>query len=223
MIDKTKLKKNLIILLIVISIGIGIYTIVSTLARYTSSLEKEDTLGIAFWFTGSEYKEDIMMVEDVYPREEVYEYPLSVTNSNGTRVAETDLEYTITIKATTNLPLNYNLYKKVNSIDPEIDESSYYTDENENVYRKLSTTRVSSSSLSSNYNTLATDTNGTYYKEYVYFLGYDQNKFIMEHETATTDNFIILVDFPIQYKNVFNYQDLVEYVKVKVDAKQIIN
>ena len=219
---KRIIKRNSIILLLIIAIGFAIYGIVRTLAIYTSSAETEGSLNIGFWFVGAGYQESTIFIADIIPSNDYYEYPISVSNNNGTRAADVDMEYTIKLKTTTNLPLNYYLYKKVNSTTG-IPVADIYTDGDNNNYRRIPITEVETPSLSSNYSILSQDTDGTYYKEFVYVFGYDNNKLIINHGNMTTDDYVILVEFPNSYKTVVGYQDLVDYVKLNIEAKQIID
>ena len=44
------------------------------------------------------------------PQDEPYTYNFIVANNNGEKRCETNMEYTLTITTTTNLPLTYKLY-----------------------------------------------------------------------------------------------------------------
>lgn len=215
-----RIRKKIIILLLIIAIGFVAYEIARTLAIYTSSAEVEGTLDVGFWFVEAGYQDNTIFVNNVFPSTSYYEYPFSVSNNNGTKTADVDIEYVIKLKTTTNLPLNYNLYKKVSSTTG-IPATDLYNDGTNN-YRKISCVEVQTPSLSSNYSILDQDTDGTYYKEFVYVFGYDNNKFIMEYGDEITDEYIILVEFPISYKTVPEYQDIIDYIKLSVEAKQII-
>jgi len=223
MIDKTKLKRNLILALSIISLISIASIIIVTLARYSSSVEKTDTIDIAFWFADATFQQSTMIVEDVYPSEEKYVYTMSVANNDGTDRAETDLEYTIAIKTTTNLPLKYSLYKKVSEMEDGVEATEYYTDANDNVYRKMPADYTASPSVGDNYYTITTDTDGTKYYNYFYTIDFEDNSLTIGHNADVTDNYAILLEFPVQYANVVSYQDIVEFVKITVDAKQIID
>ena len=74
-----------------------------------------------------------------------------------------------------------------------------------------------------NYYTFTQDTDGTYYKNTVFFKDADSNDLSMQYNVETTDEFLILVEFPISYKTESKYQDLVEYIRLGIEAKQIID
>ena len=218
---KKIIKKNLIVMLLILAIIFIGYIIVRTLAIYTSSVETEGSLNIGFWVVDAGYQENTILMENIIPSNEKYQYLFSISNNDGTKTADVDMEYVIKLKATTNLPLNYYLYKKVDNTNG-INPSDLYTTGNNN-YRRIPIVQSETPSLSSNYCTISQDANGTFYKESVYTFGYDNNKLIINYGARLTDNYLILVEFPLSYKTVAEYQDLVEYIKLSIEAKQIID
>ena len=223
MFDRKVLKRNLVILILVIAIGLATYGIVRTLARYTSSANTENNVDIAFWFVDAGYQEGIIFLQDIAPSSNFYEYSFSISNTDeNNNIAETDLKYEIDIISTTNLPLNYNLYKKVSSVIG-IDPEEIYTDLNGNNYREIPFEYSESATNLRNYYTFTQDTDGTYYKNTVFFKDADSNDLSMQYNVETTDEFLILVEFPISYKTESKYQDLVEYIRLGIEAKQIID
>lgn len=221
MFDKKILRRNLIILILLMVLGVSIYGIVRTFARYTSSLEEENTLTVAFWFVEAGYKDETIFVQDIMPSNNKYEYTFSVSNNDGTKVAQTDMELEINLLTTTNLPLNYELYRKVDSLDGVNAAERYESGEKK--YRKIPITKVSTlEGVNGNYYILTPDSDGTYYKNLVYTLGYDSNKLTIQKGTQITDEYLILVEFPNSYKNIYQYQDLVDYIKLGINARQII-
>ena len=108
--NKRSSKRNLIILVIAIILLI-IIGISVTMARYRSTGSTEIDADIAFYMLEEGYEEGDIMLSGLYPRDEAFTYAFTVSNTDGTKTAETSLEYTIEIKMTTNLPLEIEIYK----------------------------------------------------------------------------------------------------------------
>ncbi|MCF0125986.1 MAG: hypothetical protein HUJ68_09605 [Clostridia bacterium] len=97
----------LIFLLIVLMIIIN-----NTYAKYSSTGKSDAMIDVAFFvFEETQISKDIALSEMV-PGDLGYEYNFSVANYNekGER-AEIAIEYEISLRMTTNLPLQYKLYK----------------------------------------------------------------------------------------------------------------
>lgn len=101
-----KNKKTILILLflIVILTIIGII-----IARYRSKADSSEEIDIAFYVFESGVISENLNLESMVPRAEPYNYTLKVSNNQDEKISETVIEYTIQIKATTNLPLDYSL------------------------------------------------------------------------------------------------------------------
>jgi len=101
-----KNKKTILMLLflIVILTIIGII-----IARYRSKANSSEEVDIAFYVFESGTISEKLSLDSMVPRIEPYNYTLKVSNNQNGKVSETAIEYTIQIKATTNLPLNYSL------------------------------------------------------------------------------------------------------------------
>ena len=117
MIDKKKLRKSLLVLLIIAIIVIAIILIRNTLARYETKATSEKDVDVAFWTVDNSFKSDRLLIKDIYPSDTSFDYTFSVSNfetaehGNITKRAETDLNYEFVITTTTNLPLEYTVEK----------------------------------------------------------------------------------------------------------------
>lgn len=111
MINKKRLFKCLIIIALIAIIIFAFIQIRNTLARYESSATTERDVDVAFWIVDNSFKTERLLIDDIYPRNETFDYTFTVSNFNGSDSAETDLEYEIIITATTNLPLSYQITK----------------------------------------------------------------------------------------------------------------
>ncbi len=54
---------------------------------------------------------------EIVPSNNKYNYTFSIANYDDTKQSEVDMEYTIDIRTTTNLPLNISLYRNVSDIN----------------------------------------------------------------------------------------------------------
>lgn len=106
-----KRKRNIFIKFIVVFIILTVFTIFSkTNSKYESSFESEGKLEIAFYLLQDDYQTMDIKLSSIEPREEPYVYEFSISNNDGQNRTETLLEYNLQITATTNLPLEYELY-----------------------------------------------------------------------------------------------------------------
>ncbi len=189
MFERRRVRKSIRVLLLIAIIIIAIILIGRTLARYETTATSDKDVDVAFWVIDNDFKTGTVLIKDIYPSNDSFDYTFSVSNfeikENGGigKRAETDLEYELTLTATTNLPLEYQIEKNGQVIDSKEE--------------------------------IITDQDGTYYKKFS--LGADQ----MTQGEDTTDKFVIKVKFPRQNVMNENYADLIEYVKLDLNAKQI--
>ena len=111
MIDKTVVKKSLKILGLLICIIILIVFIRKTLARYETSANFKKNINVAFTLIDTSYKQENVLLDNLYPSDTPFEYNFTVQNNDGKNRSEVSLEYDIIIKATTNMPLQYKIKK----------------------------------------------------------------------------------------------------------------
>lgn len=102
--------KILIILSIVVIIFVVILNKVS-FGKYESDMESKSKLDIAFYVIDSNYQVEEIKLDKLSPSNDLYTYEFSVANYNENKMLEVDAEYHIVIRTTTNLNLEYELYK----------------------------------------------------------------------------------------------------------------
>lgn len=139
------------ILLIVTLILIG--TMRFTQARYENATEIQVTPTLAFFIVDVGTQSGQIKLDSMIPRVEPYLFTFNVSNFNSTRRANVDLTYSIEIITTTNLPLNFKIFKGANMTLNTIDSDTTTTDSNGVYYRHLVINSVSTM----NYNTNCTD------------------------------------------------------------------
>lgn len=213
----------------IVIISIMAFKLVETFARYSSNSNSEASVNVAFWFLGNsaeEQQEKRIILEKLQPSNEYQAYSFSISNNNGTKTAQTDIKYQIDIITTTNLPLNYYLYKRIDSSLAEGTTDIYtYTDSdgNEYKYKKLSISQVTNAdNKTGNYFTITPDNDGTYYKNITYTVDERSNLMTLEKSKNTTENFLICVEFPLEYDS-YEYSDLIDVVELKVTANQLLD
>lgn len=190
MFDKKKVKKSLLILLLIAIIIIAIILIRRTLARYETTATSDKDVDVAFWIVNDDFKTGKIVINDVYPSNNTFDYAFSVSNfkaeedGNISKRAETDLEYGITLTMTTNLPLEYQIVKNGQILNAQQE--------------------------------IITDEDGTYYKK----IALEEAQ--MTQGVDTTDNFVIKVKFPKENYLNAEYSNLIEYIKLDLNAKQIV-
>lgn len=198
--------------LVAITIILIIYKILSdSFSLYESQAISDANIDIAFFLVNDRYsvtKEDgsyeytkRVNIADLKPGDSK-DYTIWISNyaffnEAGERsdfdkegfskvVADTNIEYKLTIRATTNLPLEYKFYtgdteeEMVKSITQEKTDEIYF------------------------YNIFTTET-----------------KKLKFNDDGQQDTYKLEIKFPEEYKDA-KYQDIIEYIEVSIDAKQIV-
>lgn len=81
-------------------------------ARYRSTATAQADVDLAFYFVKAGDISQDLKLERILPSENKYRYSFSVANYDENNRTETSLDYTIEIKTTTNLPLNFSIFKQ---------------------------------------------------------------------------------------------------------------
>lgn len=195
-----KRKRTIIILVLILIIIIFGTSAINTIAKYVKNVSLKRQVDIAFWIINDQYeKEENLLLSDISPSENPYEYLISVSNFKDNQKTETSFEYNIIINATTNMPLEYSL-QKMNG---------------EDTWNECYKQQIIKSEGSSYNNT-------TYYnfiKQVTFGESQEQKKFILGYKENQTDYYKLQIKFPTEYSKE-EYSDLVEKVKISIDATQ---
>ncbi len=100
-------------------IVIVIFLTPTTYSKYKTETDSTAEPEIAFYLLQTDYRTTNILLEEIAPRNAPYTHKFTVSNNNGTSRTETNLQYDLSIRTTTNLPLTYELYL-----------NSEYTDQN---------------------------------------------------------------------------------------------
>ncbi len=125
---KSKIVKIVLIIVIVLVL---IKLILASLGKYSSSAIADSEIDAAFFIINQTTEENNILLGEVVPSDDDYIYTFKVSNFKQNKISEVDLEYSISLITTTNLPLEYKLYKNDEelSINSEIfkdDDGTYF-------------------------------------------------------------------------------------------------
>lgn len=217
MFDKKVIHKSIIIILIILLILIAITFIRRAFSRYESDAQSSADVNLAFFVVNESFVSEEFSVGEIEPlptdatdkEQYIKQVEFTVQNYKDTLSTDVPLKYDIRLFATTNLPLKYELYQYgddgVIKTDPCVVSNELIYDEYGTCYREIKAT-------SSNANG-----NDFFFDFVVGDLGKEIDKFLLkiwlpDHTTddlASEENYI--------------FADLVEYVKLEINAKQIIS
>ena len=118
MIDVKKfLKLNRLTLILIIFI-ILLIIVPITYSKFQSHAKSNADVKTEFYIIDSNSENKQIILDKMIPQDEPYTYNFIVANNNGEKRCETNMEYTLTITTTTNLPLTYKLYLNEKYTDP---------------------------------------------------------------------------------------------------------
>lgn len=185
--------RNLIILIVAIILLI-IIGITITMARYRSTGTTDLDVEISLFVFEEGFQAGNIMLAGLYPRENPFEYEFSVSNTDGTNVAETSLEYNVALDITTNLPLDIKIYKKNAN----------------NTYSELTSTDEIE-------NKIVLDESG---QNYIRKIKIKNGSFTFSQ--SKTDIYKLSAVFPQSYSNIEAYEGVIDNASIIVEAKQKI-
>ncbi len=187
----------LLITLIVLS------TFKFTQAKYESDATITASPALAFFIVDVQSETGQIRLEDMVPRANPYSYIFQVSNFENGHRANVDLTYSIEIITTTNMPLNFKLYKGNNLTTDIIASRTLTTDDNGVFYRHLIVNGVSTMSYSANH----TDT-------YVLSVEFPLSPPHSSNPSAPT---------PVPYTNRPDaYAGVIDLVDIKINAEQVV-
>lgn len=190
---KYKIKYLVFSLILFFLLFFAIFLIRSTNSSYKTSTNlaiKPDFA--AFVFEEGMFKFNLDTI-GIKPSNKDYVYSFTIANYNSKKESDVDLIYTINISTTTNLPLEYKLYK---------DED--YT--------------LSTSVNLLNDKEIVQDEDGSWYNEYKVDKEYE-----MYYSVNTKHTYYLVITFKEEYGNNVLYADLIDNIRINIKSRQIIN
>lgn len=202
--------KLLICLLIILFLNKIIF---NSYSLYESKANSNLDIDVAFFVLKNENLGRLIKLEDLAPGDNTTcsfsianfyteEYTDETDGQTKQReiIAETDIKYKLTIRTTTNLPLEYELYVNDNPL------------ENATAVEQINGGEV-----------INQDEYNTYFNKLIEY----ENEF--KFNTPTTDTYILKVNFPKgstpggeEYMN-YTYQDIIDAIEISVEAEQVVD
>ena len=145
-IDKNSFRKYLMFSFLIMGLLITFSALDFTQARYETNTEINVSPSLAFFIVDVQSETGQIKLEEMVPREQPYLYVFNVSNFNTEKRANVDLTYSIEIITTTNMPLDFRIFKGAGMTTNEIDSDTTTTDVNGVYYRHLVINDVSTMS-----------------------------------------------------------------------------
>lgn len=102
-------KSKIVLIFILLIILILAFHFLRTYSIFESETNTNFESEIAFFCVDDNFQTINLRLDELSPRSEPYIYDFRVSNFNTTKRAEVDIIYDLTLRMTTNLPLNYSL------------------------------------------------------------------------------------------------------------------
>jgi len=194
-----KKKKNSMLIrfiLLVILIIIVVVMIFVIMARYENTATTIGEINVAVYVVETDYQTMDVKLDNMVPRLLPYTYTFSVSNFDEEKRTDVEIEYKIIIRATTNLPLIYELYMGESYDDPGAKNLlqgslEIIQDEDDTFFIILTAPPE--------------------------FFGYEYDE---------TNVYQLVVYFPETYESISykgaEYQDLIENIEINVNSKQVL-
>lgn len=131
----------IVILFVVLLFFIGL--IPFSHSKYESETTGKVENAVAYYILDTAYSVNSITLPSLIPSVKPYIYRFTIANNDGTNRTETNLEYELFLRTTTNLPLQYSLYlnQEYNDVNAEnIIISDVVSQDIDGTYFKLMTT-----------------------------------------------------------------------------------
>ena len=176
----------LLLLYLAFSLFIKAFSSYQSNARLSANIDKA-----LYIFEGEKLSFNIDP-EKIVPSDKPYSYKFTLANFTDSKMSDMDIEYTISIKTTTNLPITLKLYRN-----------------------ELPTDSGAVNLLSSYSN--KQDKNNAWYKVYD-----ATPKYTMKYTESVTDTYTLVVDFPKEYAVDTTYAEKLEYINITINSRQVV-
>ena len=160
-------------------------------ARYEVNTKLNSNIKKALYILGTDNLSFNLESDGIVPSDNPYVYKFSVSNFNEKNDTDVDIYYNVSVKTTTNLPINIKLYR------------------NENYDDNSSTNIFGGSSL-------VQDADGAWYNLYK-----NNEKYEMYYKDKTTDVYTLVINFPKEYAKDTTYENYIESIEVDINSKQM--
>ncbi len=163
-----------------------------TYGSYSSKANLKLDVDHAFYVFEDDLFQFNIQLDGIVPSDERYVSTFSISNYDTEKQSEVDLSYEIMIKTTTNLPLQYELYRN----------ESYEAEQATNILASPN---------------LIQDEDGAWYNELKV-----EDEFVFDYQNKHKDVYYLVIYFPKEYATDLVYADAIENIEVTIDSKQIL-
>ena len=128
--------KYIVILFILFSV---LYIFSRTYSKYTSDVSVQLEPQLAFFIADAQAYQDTLELGKILPSKDPYYYAFTISNFKDDKKANVDLEYQLRIVTTTNLPLQYELYRNTDDYSKGnmIDQVEVFQNEDDMYFQVL--------------------------------------------------------------------------------------
>lgn len=210
-----RVKRRMKMLLALVILFLLHKIIFSSYSLYESEANSTADIDVAFYTLEDEYATKVISLDEIIPGDErriefsVANYYINENNENV--ISETDMEYTLKIRTTTNLPLEYRLYKNqglgvdnlTNILELDVQSmpsKNMYLDADNTIFKSLVQASLSDEEKAQG----ITDFGEFYYT------------------TPATNTYILEFNLDEKYNSI-DYQNIIECIEISVDSKQKID
>ena len=182
----------LIMILLVLTLFLAFHLLGKAYSSYHTKAKLNANIERALYIFNQEKMDFNIDFNQIIPSDEPYVYKFSISNFNNIKSSDVDLDYSLSVKTTTNLPITLELYRNQNHDDNNA----------VNILTKKETKQ---------------DSDKAWYNIYG-----PTDKYLMKYNEKTTDIYTLVVNFPKVYANDTTYADNIEYIGVEITSKQVI-
>ncbi|MCL2859300.1 MAG: hypothetical protein FWF46_01750 [Oscillospiraceae bacterium] len=108
---KRRISNIIKLIAFLVLVVVVIKLVLNTTSRYESQTSSIGKIDVALYVLNEDTQTMNLCLDQLTPREDPYIYNFSISNFNETNRTDLNIEYTLSIKTTTNLPLIYKLYE----------------------------------------------------------------------------------------------------------------
>lgn len=135
--EKQKLIKVGLILMFSLFVSFGLLS--KAYSAYQSSVKLNANIDQALYIFGGEKMNFNIDTSKIVPSSSAYKYKFSVSNFDANKQSDINLEYTVDVKTTTNLPITLSLYKNGDTTNNLLSNISFVQDGDGSWYRVFET------------------------------------------------------------------------------------
>ena len=162
-------------------------------ARYEVNTKLNANIKKALYILGTDNLSFNLEPDGIVPSDNPYVYKFSVSNFNEKNDTDVDIYYSVSVKTTTNLPINIKLYRNENYDDSQ------------------------ATPLLTGARTVQ-DEDGSWYNIYD-----TNNSYTMDYKDKITDIYTLVVNFPKNYSSSTTYADCIESIEVRIESSQKVD